>query len=83
MLMSRLYQMEEARRNADLAKAYGEKGQIGWGYRIRTYTLQPYQLVKDERTGHKTPDVDGVLDGDLMPFIETELRRRLAKGKKN
>jgi peptide chain release factor 2 len=81
MLMSRLYQQEESKRDAELAKAYGEKGQIGWGYRILTYTLQPYQLVKDERTAHKTPDVDGVLDGDLMPFIEAELRRRLAKSK--
>ncbi len=79
MLASRLYQMEEAKRNAELAKAYSEKGQIGWGYRIRTYTLQPYQLVKDERTGHKDADVQGVLDGDLQGFIDAELRRRLAR----
>ena len=79
MLASRLFQIEEAKRNAELAKAYSEKGQIGWGYRIRTYTLQPYQLVKDERTGHKNPNVQAVLDGDLQAFIDAELRRRLAR----
>src|SRR5690606_19384010 len=63
MLMAKLYQIEQAKRDAEIAKAYGEKGQIGWGYRIRTYTLQPYRLVKDERTGHKETDVDAVLDG--------------------
>ncbi len=78
MLASRLHQMEAAKRDAELAKAYSEKGQIGWGYRIRTYTLQPYQQVKDERTGHKTADVQGVLDGDLAAFIDAELRRRLS-----
>ena len=79
LLVSKLYQLEEAKRNAELAKAYSEKGQIGWGWRIRTYTLQPYQLVKDERTGHKESDVRAVLDGDLQPFIDAELRRRLAR----
>jgi peptide chain release factor 2 len=78
MLASRLHQMEAAKRDADLARAYSEKGQIGWGYRIRTYTLQPYQQVKDERTGHKDSDVAGVLDGKLQGFIDAELRRRLA-----
>ena len=79
MLASRLYQAEEAKRNAELAKAYSEKGQIGWGYRIRTYTLQPYQLVKDERTGCKDSNVQRVLDGDLEAFIDAELRRRLVE----
>lgn len=79
MLASRLYQIEQAKRDAELAKAYSEKGQIGWGYRIRTYTLQPYQLVKDERTQHRDPDVQGVLDGKLQAFIDAELRRRLAR----
>lgn len=76
MLAAKLYQIEEAKRDAEVAKAYGEKGQIGWGYRIRTYTLQPYRQVKDERTGHKESNVDAVLDGDLQPFIDAMLRKR-------
>jgi peptide chain release factor 2 len=79
MLVARLYQMEQAKRDAELAKIYEGKGQIGWGYRIRTYTLQPYTLVKDERTGHKEGDVQSVLDGELQGFIDAELRRRAAK----
>ncbi len=81
MLIARLYQMEQAKRDAELAKIYEGKGQIGWGYRIRTYTLQPYTLVKDERTGHKEGDVNAVLDGELQGFIDAELRRRMAKAK--
>ncbi len=79
MLIARLYQMEQAKRDAELAKIYEGKGQIGWGYRIRTYTLQPYTLVKDERTGHKEGDVNAVLDGELQGFIDAELRRRIAR----
>jgi peptide chain release factor 2 len=82
MLMAKLYQIEQAKRDAEIAKAYGEKGQIGWGYRIRTYTLQPYRLVKDERTGHKETDVDAVLDGELGGFIDAMLRKRAAAARK-
>jgi peptide chain release factor 2 len=81
MLMAKLYNIEQAKRDAELAKAYGEKGQIGWGYRIRTYTLQPYRLVKDERTGHKESNVDAVLDGELSGFIDAMLRKRAKQGK--
>jgi len=81
MLMAKLFNIEQAKRDADLAKAYGEKGQIGWGNRIRTYTLQPYRLVKDERTGHKDGDVDAVLDGDLSGFIDAMLRKRAKSAK--
>ncbi len=81
MLATRLAQLEEAKRDADLAKVYGDKGQIAWGNRIRTYTLQPYRQVKDERTGHKSPDVDAVLDGQLQEFIDAQLRRRASKGR--
>ncbi|MCB9850797.1 MAG: peptide chain release factor 2 [Phycisphaerales bacterium] len=81
MLASKLYQIEQAKRDAELAKAYGEKGQIGWGYRIRTYTLQPYRQVKDERTGFKVSDVDAVLDGDLSDFIDAMLRKRARQTK--
>jgi peptide chain release factor 2 len=76
LLAAKLYQIEQAKRDSELAKAYGEKGQIGWGYRIRTYTLQPYRQVKDERTGHKEGNVDAVLDGDLNDLIDAMLRKR-------
>lgn len=74
-LASRLLQAEENKRNAELSKLYGEKGEIAFGGgQIRSYTMQPYTLVKDERTGHQTGNVQGVLDGDLDPFIEAFLR---------
>lgn len=76
MLKSRLYQIEQARRDAELAKNYTEKGAIGWGNKIRNYFLHPEQRVKDDRTGLTTPDTQGVLDGDIQPFIDAELRRR-------
>ncbi len=76
MLVAKLYQMEQAKRDAELSKVYCDKGQIGWGYRIRTYTLQPYRQVKDERTMHKEGDVDAVLDGELSEFIDAMLRKR-------
>ncbi len=81
MLMAKLYQMEQAKRDAELAKVYGDKGQIGWGYRIRTYTLHPYRQVKDERTGHKESDVDAVLDGELSGLIDAMLRKRAGQRK--
>lgn len=76
MLMSRLYLMEQAKRDAELAKIYGEKGQIGWGNSIRSYFLYPEKRVKDARTGEMTSNVDGVLDGDIQNFIDAELRAR-------
>lgn len=77
VLVARLHQLERAERDKEMAKLYGDKGQIGWGYRIRTYTLRPYLQIRDERgSGYQTPDVDGVLNGDLQPFIDAELRRR-------
>jgi peptide chain release factor 2 len=79
MLTSRLYQLEQAKRDSELAKAYGDKGQIGFGYRIRSYTLHSNNLIKDERSGMKVTRVDEVLDGDLQQFIEAELRRKAGK----
>jgi peptide chain release factor 2 len=75
MLKSKLYELEEARRAAEQARYEAAKGQIAWGNQIRSYVLQPYQLVKDLRTEHETSDVQGVLDGDLDPFIEAYLLR--------
>jgi peptide chain release factor 2 len=73
-LASRLYRMEEAKREAALAKVYGEKGEIAFGYQIRSYTMQPYTLVKDHRTREEMGNVQAVLDGEISPFIEAFLR---------
>jgi peptide chain release factor 2 len=81
MLVSKLYRLRESEREVELKKAYGEKGEIGWGYHIRSYVLHPYRLVKDERTGIQTSDADGVLNGSIDPFLEAELRRRLSRRK--
>ncbi|WP_298433677.1 peptide chain release factor 2 [uncultured Jannaschia sp.] len=64
-LKSRLYQMELDRRNAEINAAHEAKGDAGWGNQIRSYVLQPYQMVKDLRTGYETSDTSGVLDGSL------------------
>ena len=64
-LKSRLYQMELDRRNAEINAAHEAKGDAGWGNQIRSYVLQPYQMVKDLRTGYETSDTGGVLDGAL------------------
>ena len=75
-LRSKLYQLELAKREAELAKFYGDRGSISWGNQIRSYVLQPYQMCKDLRTEVETSDVQGVLDGDLDPFIEGYLKQR-------
>jgi peptide chain release factor 2 len=76
MLMARLYQMEQARRDSELAKVYSEKGQIGWGNSIRSYFLYPEQRVKDARTGYTSSNTQGILDGDIQAYIDAELRHR-------
>lgn len=76
MLSARLFQLEQSRRDSELAKLYSEKGQIGWGNAIRSYFLYPEQRVKDSRTGQTTADTQGVLDGEIQEFINAELRRR-------
>ncbi len=78
MLRARLKRLEEQKRDEELAKLYGQKGEIAWGNQIRSYVLQPYTLVKDHRTGLETAKVQDVLDGDLDAFIEAELHRRAA-----
>jgi peptide chain release factor 2 len=74
VLKARLYEMELDKKRAEMEKHYGEKGEIGWGRQIRSYVLQPYQMVKDLRTGEQSSDVQAVLDGDLNKFIEAFLR---------
>ncbi|NRQ26215.1 peptide chain release factor 2 [Aliiroseovarius sp. xm-g-7] len=77
-LKSRLYQMELDRRNAAINEAHENKGDAGWGNQIRSYVLQPYQMVKDLRTGHETSDTKGVLDGDLDAFMAAVLAQDVA-----
>ena len=72
-LKSRLYQQELDKRNAAINAAHESKGDAGWGNQIRSYVLQPYQMVKDLRTGVETSDSQGVLDGDLDKFMAATL----------
>jgi peptide chain release factor 2 len=83
MMKARLYEMEEAKREAEQARYEAAKGQIAWGNQIRSYVLQPYQLVKDLRTEHETSDVQAVLDGELDPFIEAYLLQNADKARGN
>lgn len=80
VLKARLYMLERQKRDAELAKLYSEKGEIAWGNQIRSYVMQPYQMVKDHRTNFQTGNVQAVLDGELDGFIESYLRHR-AKAK--
>ncbi len=77
MLRARLYEREIEKREAAAAATEASKTEIGWGHQIRSYVLQPYQLVKDLRTGVESTDPQRVLDGDLMPFMEASLAQRL------
>lgn len=79
MLKAKLYQMERAKRDAELAKLYGAKGEVSFGHQIRNYTLNPYTLVKDVRTGAETGNVQDVLAGEIDPFIEAYLKWHHAK----
>ncbi|MCI6289256.1 MAG: peptide chain release factor 2 [Lentisphaeria bacterium] len=74
MLQARLYERAEEERKKEAAAISGEKSEIGWGNQIRSYVLQPYQMVKDLRTNYETGNVNAVLDGDLDPFVEAWLR---------
>lgn len=79
MLGAKLYQYEQAKRDAELAKMYGPKGEIAFGSQIRSYVLYPYQLVRDERTELKSPHTDRVLDGDIQDFVDAYLRQRACR----
>jgi len=73
MLKARLYELELQKRRAEQAATEAQKTDIGWGHQIRSYVLHPYKMVKDLRTGVETSDTQGVLDGDLDPFLEAAL----------
>ncbi len=76
MLRARLYERELKKREEKAAAEQAAKTDIGWGHQIRSYVLQPYQMVKDLRTGVATSNTGAVLDGDLDPFMEAELARK-------
>ncbi|RUM91370.1 MAG: peptide chain release factor 2 [Thermovibrio sp.] len=76
ILKARLYELKMREREEKLAQARGEHKSIAWGNQIRSYVFQPYQLVKDHRTGTETSNVQSVMDGDIDQFIETYLKQR-------
>ncbi|TFZ57969.1 MULTISPECIES: peptide chain release factor 2 [Methylobacteriaceae] len=80
MLRARLYEAELKKREEKANAEAASKTEIGWGHQIRSYVLQPYQLVKDLRTGTQSTDPDEVLDGDLDPFMEASLAQRVFGG---
>lgn len=77
MLKARLYEAEMRAREAVASGEYQEKSEIGWGHQIRSYVLQPYQMVKDLRTGVVSSSPDNVLDGEIDPFIAAALAQRV------
>lgn len=79
MLKAKLYQIEQDKKRAEIERQYGEKGDIAWGNQIRSYVFQPYQMVKDHRTGVETSNVQAVMDGDIDAFIHGKLRGLTAK----
>jgi peptide chain release factor 2 len=84
ILKAKLYQIEEDKQKAESERAYGEKGDIGWGNQIRSYVFQPYQKVLDLRTGEETGNIQNVMDGEIDAFIEAKLRGKVrVKGAKD
>lgn len=80
MMVAKLQQLKEAERLSELKDLAGERGTIGWGHQIRSYVLQPSQLITDLRTRLKVSNAQGVLDGDIQQFIDEYLRWRLQQG---
>lgn len=80
MLRARLYELEIEKREAEANKAAESKTEIGWGHQIRSYVLQPYQLVKDLRTGFTSGTPADVLDGELDDFMQASLAQKIYGG---
>jgi len=80
MLLAKLYEREKQKKDEEKSKISGEKKDIGWGSQIRSYTLQPYRLIKDHRTNIEIGNVNAVLDGDIDPFIEAYLSQKAMEG---
>jgi len=77
MLKARLYELELKKREDEVAAFQGEKSEIGWGHQIRSYVMQPYQMVKDLRTNVEKGNAQGVLDGDIDDFLAASLAARV------
>jgi peptide chain release factor 2 len=80
ILKARLYEVEQKRKEAEFNAIVGEKKDIAWGSQIRSYVFQPYQMVKDHRTGYEVGQVAAVMDGDVDGFIEAYLKKQMTKG---
>jgi peptide chain release factor 2 len=80
ILKARLYEQEQKKKEAEFNAIVGEKKEISWGSQIRSYVFQPYQMVKDHRTGYEVGQVSAVMDGDVDGFIEAYLKQKLTKG---
>lgn len=83
MMAAKLLDLERQKRDAEIAAISGEQTNVGFGSQIRSYVLQPYQMVKDLRTEHETGNVDSVLGGNLDPFMESYLRWNRAEGEQS
>ena len=81
ILKARMFEVEQQKKEAEFNAIVGEKKDIAWGSQIRSYVFQPYQMVKDHRTGYEVGNVSSVMDGDLDGFIEAYLKRKLTGGK--
>ncbi|MBA5871143.1 MAG: peptide chain release factor 2 [Nitrospira sp. CR2.1] len=81
ILRARLFELEQRKKEAEFNAIVGEKKDIAWGSQIRSYVFQPYQMVKDHRTGHEVGQVSAVMDGELDGFIEAYLQRKMTGGK--
>jgi peptide chain release factor 2 len=79
MLAAKLYEIEEDKKRAEIDRQYSEKGEIAWGSQIRSYVFQPYQMVKDHRTGAETGNLQEVMDGNIDRFIQAKLRGEKAR----
>jgi len=74
LLLSRIFAQRQDAAKAEMERFYGDKGSVSWGNQIRSYVFQPYRMVKDLRTGVETSDVQGVMDGNLDPYVNGWLR---------
>ncbi|MBI3355767.1 MAG: peptide chain release factor 2 [Nitrospirae bacterium] len=80
ILKSRLFELEQKKKEAEFNAIVGEKKEIAWGSQIRSYVFQPYQMVKDHRTAYESGNVSSVMDGEIDGFIQAYLKKKLAKG---
>lgn len=78
ILKAKLYQIEQDKKRAAAEAEYGQKSDVAFGSQIRSYVFQPYQMVKDHRTGHETGNIQDVMDGNIQGFIEAKLRGKVA-----